>query len=145
MSRLSNKLSLGIATFLTSFPVFAVQAFAQPQEWVGTCVGSGSGIRGAEDVATIQGLGCLIANVLSVAITMIGLLAFVMFIVASFRYLVAGENSKNVELAKGTLTYAVAGIIVALSAFILLNLIHQFTGVNITQFVIPEASTSVGP
>lgn len=145
MSRLSNKLSLGIATFLTSFQVFAVQAFAQPREWTGTCVGTGSGVRGAEDVATIQGVGCLIANVLSVAITMIGILAFVMFIVASFRYLVAGGNSKNVELAKGTITYAIAGIVVAISAFILLNLITQFTGVDVTRFVIPEAGTSVAP
>ncbi len=142
MKRFDQKLSLGLATFLTSFKVFASSAFAQPEAWSGSCTGAGSGLNGAADVATIQGLGCLIANVLSVAITMIGLLAFVMFIAASFRYLVAGGNSKNVELAKGTMTYAVAGIVVALSAFILLNLISQFTGVDVSRFVIPDATTT---
>ncbi|MCL4208730.1 hypothetical protein KJZ63_03835 [Patescibacteria group bacterium] len=142
MKRFDQKLSLGLATFLTSFKVFATYAFAQPAAWSGSCTGSGSGLSGAEDVATIQGLGCLIANVLSVAVTMIGLLAFVMFIAASFRYLVAGGNSKNVELAKGTMTYAIAGIVVALSAFIILNLITQFTGVDVSRFVIPEATTT---
>lgn len=147
MKRFDQKLSLGLATFLTSFKVFATYAFAQPEAWGGSCVGTGlfSSVDGKDpgmDVATIQGLGCLIANVLSVAVTMIGLLAFVMFIAASFRYLVAGGNSKNVELAKGTMTYAIAGIVVALSAFIILNLITQFTGVDVSRFVIPEATTT---
>jgi hypothetical protein len=142
MKRFDRKLSLGLATFLTSFKVIASFAFAQPVAWSGTCTGADSGLTGASDVATIQGLGCLIANVLSVAVTMIGLLAFVMFIAASFRYLVAGGNSKNVELAKGTMTYAIAGIVVALSAFIILNLITQFTGVDVSRFVIPDATTT---
>lgn len=147
MRKIDRQLSLGLATFLTAFQVFATTAMAQPTAWTGSCTGAGIFSPGSEgdpgmDVATIQGLGCLIANVLSVAITMIGLLAFVMFVAASFRYLISGGNSKNVELAKGTITYAVAGIVVALSSLIILNLIYQFTGVNVSNFVIPEATTT---
>jgi len=97
----------------------------------------------ARDVATIQGLSCLIANVLSVAITLIGLAAFVMFIFASFKLLVKAGDSKSKEEAKNTFTYAVIGIVVALSAFIILNLIGQFTGVDVTSFIIPEAGVNL--
>jgi hypothetical protein len=90
------------------------------------------------DVATIQGVGCLLSNVLNVAITFIGLAAFVMLIVGAFGYMLSGGNSKGTETARNTITFAIVGIVVALSAFIILNLISSFTGVDeVTQFEIP--------
>lgn len=122
-----------LATRLFLPPVALAQA---PQAWGGVCTDDGTD----SGVATIQGLECLLANVLTVAITGIGLAAFVMFIVASFRYMLSGGNSKGTETAKNTLTYAVVGIVVALSAFVILNLIAAFTGISIfTQFKIPTS------
>ena len=111
--------------------------FAQgPQPWQNLnpeCVNDG--------VATIQGIACLITNVFSVAITMLGLVIFVMFLVGSFYYLLSGGNAQTVEKAKKTFTFAVVGLIVALSAFIILNLIAVFTGIDlITKFVIPSSN-----
>jgi len=149
MIKIDRKISLGLTTFLTAFKVFATTASAQTKVWSGACTAeglfsaNGLDLDPGKDVATIQGFSCLIANLLSIAITGIGLLAFVMFVIASFRYLVAGGNSKNVELAKGTMTYAVVGIVVALSSFIILNLISNFTGINVTEFIIPAASNTV--
>jgi len=92
------------------------------------------------DVATIQGAQCVIANIFSVAITFIGLAAFVMFVVGSFGYMLSGGNSKGTETARNTITFAVVGIVVALSAFIILNLIASFTGVDeVTRFEVPGA------
>lgn len=109
-----------------------------PQEWSGDCVDLESGI------ATIQGLRCMIANVLSVTITAIGFAGFVMLIIGSFRYLTSGGNSKGAETAKNTITFAVIGLVVALSSYVILNLIAEFTGVKtILNFVIPEASTTI--
>jgi len=106
--------------------------------WSGVCVADE--IAGGEDVATIQGLQCLIANVFSVGITIIGLAAFVMFIVGSWKWLLGG--TKGPESARSTMTYAVVGIVVALSAFVILNLLAEFTGVQtITEFVIPSSDT----
>lgn len=113
---------------------------AQTVAWSGVCVGSRDGA--AADVATIQGLECLIANVFTVIITLIGLAAFVMFIVGSMRWLTSGGNSTSVDRARGTMTYAVYGIVVSLSAFIVLNLIAGFTGIElITRFSIPTSQT----
>lgn len=123
------------STALFIFPP-VVNAQVGPEEWEGTCTQSG--------VATIQGLRCLVGNILSVAVTLIGFAGFVMIIVGAFRYLVSGGNSKDTEKAKNTLTFAVIGLIVALSAYVILFLISEFTGVEtIMNFSIPEATTTI--
>ncbi|NCN87800.1 MAG: hypothetical protein GW941_02800 [Candidatus Pacebacteria bacterium] len=145
MMKKIKKISLVLLTLITVFHAFALNVHAQ-EAWTEqsglNCTGTGSEVAGADDVATIQGFACLISNVLGVAITLIGMLALVMFIVASFRYLTFGSNSKSAEQAKDTFTYAVAGLVVALSSFIILNLISNFTGVDVTSFVIPGADVT---
>jgi len=116
---------------------------AQTQDWktlgpeleVGMCVSD-------EGVATIQGVACLIANVLSVSLTLIGLAGFVMLIVGSLRWMLSGGNSQNVDKAKKTMTFAIVGLVLALSSYMIINLIAQFTGVStITKFIIPSSDT----
>ncbi|MCA9370136.1 hypothetical protein KC686_03190, partial [Candidatus Woesebacteria bacterium] len=82
---------------------------------------------------------CLVANVFVVIITLIGLAGFVMFIIASFRWMTAGSNTEGIKKARATMTYAVVGIVVSLSAFIVLNVLADFTGVEaIKVFRIPS-------
>ena len=67
---------------------------------------------------------------------------FVMLIVGAFKWMLSGGNSQATEKARGTITYAVVGLIVALSSFIVLNLISDFTGMKtILKFVIPPSTT----
>lgn len=129
-----------IVTFALTLPA---QASAQgPQVWSGVCLGST--IENGQDVATIQGLQCVIANLLTIAITGVGFAGFVMIIYGAFRYMISGGNSKGTEAAKNTLTWAVIGLVVALSSFFILNIIAQFTGVDtILNFVIPDSSTGL--
>lgn len=117
------------------FAVSIKPALAQgPSPWTGVCVDERTG------VATIQGLQCLIANVLQVAITVIGLIGFLIFIMAAFRYMLSGGESKGVEAAKNAMTYAVVGLVVALSAVIIINLLSAFTGINFGEFIIPDSN-----
>ncbi len=139
-----------LSSTLTSFIrgcIFAVALFstlitpvyAQTQEWSGVCVGLPG--TNASDVATLQGIQCLLANIFTVIITLIGLAGFVMLIVASFRYLVSGGNTKGTETAKNTFLFMIIGIIVTLSGFIVLNLLANFTGIDdITKIVIPGSN-----
>lgn len=123
---------------LTSTALVPSLANAQTQVWTGVCVGTGS----ASDVATIQGLQCLVGNILMVAITLIGFAGFTMLLIGSFKYLLSGGNSKGTEQARNTITFAVVGLVVALSAIIIVNLIAAFTGVNIIrEFSIPNSDT----
>lgn len=120
-----------LAISLSLFFTLASPAFAQTA-WSGKCV---HGYDGVNDVATIQGLECLVANVLGTVITIIGIAAFVMFLIGSFRYMTAGSNSKGVEGGKNAITFAVLGIVVALASFLILRFIATFTGVDtILQF-----------
>lgn len=137
---------LGAFVVLTSLVMQPQAAFAQvPTGWsaIGGCVVKETDSNNVQySVATIQGAQCLIANILSVAITAIGLAGFVMFIIGSFNYLLSGGNSKGVEGARNTFTFAVVGLVVALSAIIILRIVAGFTGVQgILNFHIP-ASTS---
>lgn len=121
-----------VAGLMLAFPR---PAWAQTLEWTGVCVGGPD-----KDVATIQGLECAIANVFTVFITLLGLAGFVMFISAGFKWMTSGGNSKGMESARGSMTYAVIGMVVALSAFIIINLLAEFTGVNIIRtFTIPTS------
>ncbi len=108
--------------------------------WTGAgsvCVGTGN----ASDVATIQGLQCLLANILGIAVSGIGLIGFVMIIVGAFTFLLSGGQAKGTEGGRKTLTFAVAGLVLALSAYIILNLIANFTGVDkILNFHIPDSN-----
>lgn len=117
------------ASYLLSLVAFvlslAPRAFAQTSQWTGACVGGPD-----KDVATILGLECLLANILGVAITIIGVAAFVMFLIGSFRYLTAGSNTKGVEGGKNAFSFAVLGIVVALASFLVLRFISNFTGVT---------------
>lgn len=126
---------LVVVALLLSNLVLPLRVQAQTYEWSGVCVG---GVD--NDVATLQGLECLIANIFVVFITIIGLAGFVMFLLGSFKWLLAGSDSKNIQSARSTFTYAVLGLVLALSAFIIINLIADFTGVqSIKTFLIPRS------
>jgi hypothetical protein len=136
-----------IRGFLVAIAIFASvisPVYAQTQAWSGVCVGE-PGLNSntdASDVATLQGAQCMLANTFTVIISIIGLAGFVMFIVGAFRYLTSGGNSKGTEAAKNTLQFMVIGIVVALSGFIVINLISSFTGIEvITKIFIPDSDS----
>lgn len=144
LKRLKKFLSHGLLALLVLFGS-AQPVLAQTQSWSGVCVAeslddSGDVQYGQGEVATIQGLECLIANVFTVIITVIGLAGFVMFIFGAVRYMFSGGNTQHAQTARQMMTYSVIGLVVALSAFIIINLIANFTGVSIiTRFGIPTS------
>lgn len=108
---------------------------AQTYDWSGVCV---SGEQ--NDVATLQGLECAIANIFTVFISLVGFAGFVMFIFGSIKLMLSGSDSNGTKSAKSILTYSVAGLVLALSAFIIINLLADFTGVqSIKTFLIPRS------
>ncbi|AKM81009.1 MAG: hypothetical protein UT13_C0001G0045 [Candidatus Pacebacteria bacterium GW2011_GWF2_38_9] len=112
------------------------QAYAQTQAWSDIsegCVNNGT--------ATIQGIGCMLANVFSIALTALGIAGFIMIIYAAFNMMIMGGNSQATEKSKNTITMAVVGIILALSSFIIVNLISDFTGLEVIKnFTIPGSA-----
>ncbi len=129
-----------MTTVLKTFHnLLAKPIYAQTQDWEKinpSCV-AGFG----NDVATIQGIMCLLANVLSVALTIIGIAGFIMLVVASLQWMLSGGNSQSVESARNSMIFAVVGLLLALSSFMIINIIAQFTGLSIIEsFNIPDSS-----
>jgi hypothetical protein len=95
--------------------------------WNNECISQG-------DVATIKGIGCLIGYILTVAIQLLGLVFFLMLLFGGIKYLISGGDPKAVEAAKGTITSALTGLIIAILAWFILFFIEEFTGAPVTLF-----------
>ena len=112
--------------------LFPSPVFAQTKDWDdGRCAVDG--------VATIQGFECLFQNILQIIVPIAGLAFFAMFLVGGFKYITSGGDPKKAAAASHTITMAFVGIIGVLVSWLILLFIQNFTGVNVTDFTIPDA------
>lgn len=88
------------------------------------------------DPATIQDLEEVFSRILSLAIPFGGIAAFIMFVIGGFKYLTSGGDPRKSEAARQTITYALVGLLLLVSAFLIINFISTFTGVDVTKFTI---------
>jgi len=58
----------------------------------------------------------------------IGAIAVIMILVAAFQFLTAGGDAEKVKVARGTITWAVMGIVVALISFNIPGILSSFLG-----------------
>lgn len=65
-----------------------------------------------------------------------GIVLFLMLIIGGFRYISSGGDPKSAGAARGTLTFAIIGLVVIAGAFLILRFIEDFTGATVTQFKI---------
>lgn len=91
------------------------------------------------DVATIGSLEILFRNFVNVIVALTGVALFLMFIIGGFSFLFSGGDQKKLEQARGTLTNAIIGLVVIVSAYLIIKIIGVFTGVSdITTFTIMQ-------
>ncbi len=84
--------------------------------------------------AGIKDLENIFANVISVVVGL-GFIALLILIIATgFKYLTSGGEPKAVAVAHQTVTWALLGVVFMAVAWIVLQLIHVFTGINVTIF-----------
>lgn len=135
VSQAVKTLVLGILVFLFS----ASEAHAQIRTFEqgrGEVAGSPNPQTGQVDAATIKGIEAILNNVLSAALAFAAIVLFVMFLIGGFRYLTSGGDAKAAEAARGTLTHAILGLVVLIFAYIIIQFIEVFTGVNVSMFTI---------
>lgn len=87
-------------------------------------------------MATIRCLEPLFANVVTSIMALAGIGLFIMLIMSGYSYLFSGGDPKKLEQAKNTLTFAIMGLVVMVTSFLILRTIQAFTGVNLTTFSI---------
>jgi ABC-type cobalamin transport system permease subunit len=87
--------------------------------------------------ANFKCLEAVVANLITLFVSLAGLALFVMFVIGAFLYLTAGADPKKAEKARNTMLYAVIGIVLMILSYIILAAIEYFTGVELTTFTIP--------
>lgn len=81
-------------------------------------------------VASLQCIPYLFANVVNFSLMAAGTVSFLLLLYAGLRYILASGDSKQLDTARKTITFAIAGLILVLCSYILLNILATITGVN---------------
>ena len=87
-----------------------------------------------DTAAQLSDLSLYFGNILQAMIPLIGLISFIMILVGGFKILTSGGDPKGMAGGKQTITLAVAGLALAIVSWLVLVLVKNITGVNVTQF-----------
>lgn len=82
----------------------------------------------------LSALSEVFRNFIQVALGLVGVIAIIMIVAAGFQFLSAGYDKEGAARARRTITYATIGLLVAVSAWIIIRLLGQFLGVNLDIF-----------
>jgi predicted small integral membrane protein len=100
-------------------------------------LGCGSG-SGANQVATLDCIFPLFANLIYWLLLFSGTVSIVMIILSGIRLIVSGGEAKTVETAKKSMTYAILGLLLVFLSFMILNAIAYVTGVACLKDILKE-------
>jgi len=87
-------------------------------------------------IAKITDLEQVFSSVVSGALTLAGIAALIMIVWGGYQFLMAGGDKEGATKAQKTLTYAIGGLVLVLSAWIILNLLGNFLGVDFSIFTL---------
>lgn len=84
--------------------------------------------------AGLQQIEDLFKNLISVIVGIGFIALLVMLVWAGFKYLTSGGDQKNIQAAHQVVTWAFLGIFLMALAWLILQLIKNFTGIDVTIF-----------
>ena len=91
-------------------------------------------IKAAFPPAAFNDLGSLMTVIVQLLISIAGILAIIFIIVAGFNLITASGDEKKIASAKGTLTYAIVGLIALILTFAVLRIVQYFLKANLEIF-----------
>lgn len=86
--------------------------------------------------AQLSQLEDVFGNVVTSLLALGGIVLFLMLLSGGFKYLASGGDPKATETAQKTLTYAIGGMVLLAGSYMILRIISDFTGADVTNFVI---------
>lgn len=95
---------------LIAMPSFALAVGANQ---AAVCDAIGAGADCSKDSSGGTDVGSVVTAVVNILSWVVGVVAVVMIIVAGFKYVTAGGDAAKVTSAKGTLMYALVGLVIA--------------------------------
>lgn len=91
----------------------------------------------AQSPATITDSVDIIKRIIEILAPAAAIAFFVMVLMAAFRFIKSAGDPKKIANARDTLKYAIFGVILVVAAWLILLLIWQVTGVNVTRVSFP--------
>lgn len=92
-----------------------------------SCTGAGCARTGANSVSTgganTSDIGTAIKTVVNILLFIVGAVAVVMVVIGGIKYTTSSGDSNSITSAKNTILYAVIGVIVAVSAYAVVNFV----------------------
>lgn len=131
MKSLSKKIVVSLIVILFLFFFFPQPVLAQT--W-NDCLDPASGDK---QVATLKCIEVIFRIILN-SVTRLAVVAlFIILVLGGFRYITSGGDPKKTAAAQNTLTMAVLGLVLLIVIWLIFLFIEKFTGVKVTNFVIP--------
>ena len=93
------------------------------------------------DPAGLKEIEQVFKSIISVVVGLAFIATLVVLIWAGFKYLTSGGEPKAVQAAHHTATWALLGILLLAIAWLILQLIENFTGLKVTVFDIRSLCT----
>jgi TRAP-type C4-dicarboxylate transport system permease small subunit len=93
-------------------------------------------IQASAPTANFSDLEGMFSNLIGSLLSLAGIVLFLMLIIGGFKYITSGGNPEAAAGARRTLTYAIVGLIVVASAYLVLVIIQEITGAQVTQLSI---------
>jgi hypothetical protein len=78
--------------------------------------------------APLRDLETVFSRVVNIVLGAAGIVLFVMLVMGGIKYLTSGGDPKATEAAQKTLTSAIVGLIIVITAFLILRFVSAFTG-----------------
>jgi len=86
--------------------------------------------------ATIKDFELVFKSVVGYLLGFASVALFILLIIGGFKFITSGGDPKMAEGAKKTITSAITGLIVILLAYVILIIIGNITGAELTKFSI---------
>lgn len=74
-------------------------------------------------IPVVQASGSQLQTILQIVFAILGGLAFLVIIIGALRYVISGGNPESVKEAKNTVIYALVGLVVCVSAEIIVTFV----------------------
>lgn len=81
------------------------------------------GIDNAGGTVNNFNIGTAITNIINIMLYALGAIAVIMIIIGGIRYTTSNGDSNGIQSAKNTILYAVAGLVVAILAYAIVNFV----------------------
>ena len=109
-----------VALMIIMLPAFAMVAFAQPNIGIGYVDQTGLQTTNADPRAVA-------VQIVTYLLTFLGIIAVVVILLGGFRWMTAGGNEDNVTSAKNTVIAGMIGLVIVLSAYVIVNFVVGMT------------------